>query len=145
MLKRCLMASMVLSAVAVVSPAEAQTATVESIIASEGVFAFSDGSSVFRFEKGGTFVLEPVGISGRTIAGTWKQTDSGRLTVVGQWSWVNGVSRTDDYRRMVIHISYHGEPAVKASGVRSVKVYPCYVVMEELVAVTKAEADKARR
>lgn len=116
--------------------------TISSIIQSEGVFAVSDGSSVFQLHKDGTFVLEPVGISGRTVRGVWTQTSEGQFTVVGKWEWVNGLSRDDDYRRMRLHISWHGE-AGKVPPRGSVKVHPAYLLIEELVTIDEATWKKA--
>jgi hypothetical protein len=118
-----------------------QSPSIEAIIENDGVFAISDGSSTFQFHKGGEFVLEPVGMSGRTIVGTWKKTDGGHFTVVGTWAWVNGVSAAGDYRRMKMHISYHGE-AAKPLLRGGVSAYPCYFVIDEIVEIDKAEHDR---
>jgi len=59
----------------------------------------SDGSSIYIFFPDKTFRLEPIGMSGRTIKGTWTN-DSHRIHIVGQWSWINGLSPNDDFREM---------------------------------------------
>jgi len=53
----------------------------------------SDGSSIYIFSPDKTFRLEPIGMSGRTIKGTWT-SDSDGIHIVGQWSWINGLSTT---------------------------------------------------
>lgn len=118
--------------------------SVASIIEAEGVFALSDGSSTFRLHRGGTFVMEPVGISGQTVKGVWKLTDLGHFVIVGKWGWVNGLSMPNDYRRMKLYISYHGgEPKALPRG--SIKAHPCYFLIQEMVKVDKATYDAAMR
>ena len=137
------LAQLLLPALIVAGPlvAYGQSPSLESIIDGEGVFAISDGSSTFQFHKGGEFVLEPVGMSGRTVVGRWKMTDHGHFTVVGTWGWVNGASVEGDYRRMKMHISYHGE-AAKPLPRGSISVYPSYFVIDEIVKIDQAEHDR---
>src|SRR6185436_17231412 len=70
------------------------------IIQAEGQFLFSDGSSYYLFKKEGTFISEPLGISGRVITGTWTCPDNREFVIQGRWSWINGLSARDDYREM---------------------------------------------
>ena len=126
--------------------AEPRTA-VRAAIEAKGAFAFSDGASVYVLEKGGTFVLEPVGISGRTIEGSWVSDDDRIFVVTGRWGWVNGLSRDDDYRRLTFAVTAHpaegkAEPVKTRSGV---VVSPAYFVIDELVKTTKAAFDAAKR
>ena len=123
--------------------AHAQTPSIAPIIAKEGVFAVSDGSSTFQLHKGGKFTMEPVGMSGRTVEGFWTQTDDSHFVITGKWGWVNGLSRNDDYRRMELYISYHGGDA-KTLDRGVVRVHPAYVLIDALVKVDKAAFDKAR-
>jgi hypothetical protein len=41
------------------------------------------------------------------VEGTWAFRDDGPsvIRIYGQWSWMNGLSPTDDFRRMVLHVS----------------------------------------
>src|SRR5690242_4812813 len=74
------------------------------IIEKEGRFVFIDGSSYYLFKKDGTFSSGPLGMSGRVITGTWKKQDN-LFVIQGQWSWVNGLSQENDYRKMVLYVS----------------------------------------
>jgi hypothetical protein len=65
----------------------------------------SDGSSIYIFMPDNTFISEPLGISGRTITGTW-DWNSHLISISGTWSWVNGISPENDFREMDIHIGH---------------------------------------
>lgn len=128
-----------------VSTAQAQGGPIETIIASEGVFAISDGSSTFQFLKGGKFVLDPVGMSGRTVRGTWTRTGAGKFTVIGRWGWMNGASVQDDLRRMKIYVSCTDGAATKHLPRSGLKVRACYFSLDELVKISRAEFDAVKR
>jgi hypothetical protein len=68
----------------------------------QGQLAISDGSSVYVFNKDGSFRSDPIGMSGRIITGTWKN-EKGGFRVNGRWGWINGLSH-DDERTMLISI-----------------------------------------
>lgn len=82
----------------------------QATLQAEGDYCFTDGSSLYRLSTDGSFSLQPAGMSGRTIEGAWGLADGARVTVVGQWGWVNGLSPLQDYRQMVLYLSDHGEP-----------------------------------
>ena len=105
------------------------------ILAVEGTFSFSDGSSVFTFHSDHRFTLEPIGISGRTIEGVW--TSEAELLVAGQWGWLNGLSAIDDFREMQLQFTYMGEAAIEV-GYRNDHVYPVYFTIERLMAIDQA-------
>lgn len=105
------------------------------IVASEGAFSFADGSSVFTFHSDHRFTLEPIGMSGRTIEGAW--TNVAGLLITGEWGWLNGLSPLDDFREMVLHVNYMGEPAIEV-GYRTDRVYPVYFTIERLVTIDEA-------
>jgi len=42
-------------------------------------------------------------MSGQTIEGTWSN-NAGKISIVGKWSWMNGISAIDDFREMDIRI-----------------------------------------
>lgn len=105
------------------------------ILAADGAFSFSDGSSVFTFHSDHRFTLEPIGISGRTIEGVW--TNEAELLVTGQWGWLNGLSMLNDFREMHLQISYNGE-APNEVGYRNDRVYPVVFTIERLVAIDEA-------
>lgn len=120
---------------------------VRGLFDAHGLFVFSDGSSVYVLKKDGTFALEPVGISGRTIQGYWQSDDDRLFVVTGQWGWVNGLSRDDDYRRMTFAVTaYPAERvAVPVTTRTRLSVNGAYFVMDELVKTTKAAFDAAKR
>lgn len=106
------------------------------IIREESKFIFTDGSSYYLFNKDGTFKSEPLGISGRTISGTWKVQDN-LFTIEGKWGWVNGLSRNDDYRKMVVFINNPTSSEIlerlsPSFGSLNVKIYKCYFEIEDL-------------
>ena len=121
------------------------------IIEKEGRLAFTDGSSYYDFEKDGTFHSGPLGLSGRTIEGTWKLATTndfaGTLVIQGMWSWMNGISAINDKREMMMSVYPRtGQPEKKGSdavlspvGVapRRAKLRSCYFVIDELVALPK--------
>jgi hypothetical protein len=74
------------------------------IIHDEGQFVFSDGSSYYLFKKDGTFISEPLGLTGRVITGTWTCQDDRLFVIQRRWTWINGLSPRDDYRQMKIVI-----------------------------------------
>jgi hypothetical protein len=106
--------------------------SVERVIKAEGSYAFTDGSSVFRFFKNGAFSLAPLGMSGRTVEGSWLIKDRA-FVITGNWSWINGLTALNDYRRMKLYvIPLPGAPSeLDSHG----KVYPAYVLVDELVSV----------
>ncbi|PKN58791.1 MAG: hypothetical protein CVU56_03765 [Deltaproteobacteria bacterium HGW-Deltaproteobacteria-14] len=119
-----------------------EPASVREALTADGVLAFSDGSSVYRIHADGRFALDPLGISGRTVAGTWESDDDRVFVVTGKWGWVNGLSRDDDYRRMTLAVSVvpgEGPPP----GMDGATLTRVYLVIEELVKITKAEHDRA--
>jgi hypothetical protein len=110
------------------------------IIAREGALVVSDGSSYFRFEKGGAFHAGPLGMSGRTIDGTYTSDGSYMFTIEGTWGWINGASMADDHRRMVVGIQPPFEVDRKTTAVNAdaKKIYRCYWTVDELVKLPKA-------
>ncbi len=112
--------------------------TAQEIIKKEGRLMFSDGSSWYAFERDGRFSSGPLGMSGRTITGTWKH-DGSLFVVEGTWSWLNGLSRPGDRRRMKLGIS-HPRPAAAPPrqplmGGKPGRFHDCYFVVDELVPV----------
>ena len=116
------------------------------IIQEEGQFVFTDGSSYYQFKKDGTFNSGPLGISGREITGTWKVPDQRfpMFVIQGLWSWINGLSTRDDYRRLTLYIGHPVsvetvEQLSVVDGNRNVKVYKCYFMVEELQKIPKPQ------
>jgi hypothetical protein len=112
--------------------------SLNEIVEAEGVFAFSDGSSYYIFRKDGTFGMGPVGLSGRTISGTWRSLDSPVFEIAGTWSWVNGVSERNDRRRMKIYVApvRDLQPSDISAGHHPqgvTKIYSVYFFVDELV------------
>jgi hypothetical protein len=141
---RCALGSIILSMLlgtAFAAPARFQSPL--DIIKKEGRLVIVDGSSYYALDHDGKFHSGPLGMSGRTIEGTWKH-DGSLFVVQGQWSWINGVSAKDDRRTMRFAISgllavstakspqllppYKGRPS---------KVHDCYFIIDELVRLKK--------
>ena len=111
------------------------------IIRQEGQFVFTDGSSYYLFRKDHVFKSGPVGMSGREITGTWKLQDS-FFVIDGHWGWLNGGSRKDDFRQMILYVAKpEGIEKIKKSspnyGIHGLKIYKCYFEMESLKKITK--------
>ena len=114
-----------------------------TVLNSEGLLVLSDGSSLYRFNKDGTFYSHPRGMSGRVFKGTWTQTDKDAaiLTAVAEHSWQNGSSAIDDYRQITFNI-YPGK--VRPSDQRAIgeagykHVFDCYFIIEDLKKVPKS-------
>src|SRR5688500_10700126 len=81
--------------------ASAQTRSPARIIRAYGALVISDGASYYRFNRDSTFDSGPIGNSGRTTTGQWRQVDD-TFVIEGRWGWVNGVNAFDDYRRMTM-------------------------------------------
>ena len=124
--------SILLAAVLPVTAADEFIAP-EKIIEKEGCLIISDGSSIYTFQKDGTFSLRPHTISGRTIQGTWKKgnDDDRSFVVEGRWTWSNGASLNNDERIMKLWIfPLSGEKEIVAYDRQS--VYKCYFLIDEL-------------
>jgi len=112
-------------------------------IREKGSITLSDGSSFYTFRKDGSFDSGPLGISGRTITGKWhvsKDSPDRSFVVDGKWSWVNGMSRPDDFRQITFAI-YPGTFR-KASGDKerfamSDEFFQCYFIVDELASNVK--------
>jgi hypothetical protein len=104
---------------------------VSEVIEKEGVFKFSDGSSIYTFHKNGSFELNPCGMSGRTITGNWKKVDS-FFQVEGEWSWVNGLSIPGDMRIMKLHINTHPSFGKETAGMNKESVSKVYFTIESI-------------
>ena len=125
--------SILIAAVLPVSAADEFIAP-EKIIEKEGCLSISDGSSIYTFQKNGTFSLRPYTISGRTIQGIWKKGDDtdGSFIVEGRWAWINGASLNNDERIMKLWIyPLSGEKEIVAYDRQS--VYKCYFLIDELI------------
>lgn len=111
----------------VVSSGEA--VSIQGILETEGVFRFTDQSSVYSFLSDGSFLMEPVGISGRAVEGSWTTEDYGVFLITGRWTWYNGVSMENDFREMEILIT---PLSAEADTVNGLAVYEVYFTIEEL-------------
>jgi hypothetical protein len=104
---------------------------VSEAIEKEGVFRFSDGSSIYSFHKDGSFDLNPCGGSGRTIKGSWKKVD-GFIQVEGEWAWINGVSTPGDIRIMKLQINTHPLFGKETAGMHKQSVSKVYFTIESI-------------
>ena len=106
--------------------------SIEEILGTEGVFSFSAGSSIYSFFSDGDFLMEPAGLSGRAIEGSWTSDDFGEFSVEGLWTWYNGISRENDRRSMTVLVTLlPGEP----DSVWGKRVWPVYFSVEEITPV----------
>ena len=123
--------------IALVPSAEGNTG-IEDILANENVFRFFDGSSIYSFFSDGSFLLEPAGLSGRAVEGTWTTDGYSIFTVTGTWTWYNGISAIDDFRRMTILITLHSEEPDTLESLwqgAGTMVYSVYFTVDELTSI----------
>ena len=114
----------------------------ESILGKQEL-CISDGSSIYIFAPDKTFLLEPLGKSGRTIKGTWT-SDSYGIHIVGQWTWINGFSANDDFREMDIHIGSLQDTTRDQTSMLTAskhKIYECYFLIDRVEKKKKSEQD----
>lgn len=119
-------------------------AGVSEITEKEGTLRFSDGSSIYSFYENGSFQLNPCGMSGRTIKGSWKEVD-GFIRVEGEWSWVNGFSEADDFRVMRMHVIVDPSRPNKTAGMNDVPVSQVYFTIESIQKVKPTQPISALR
>ena len=109
------------------------------VIETETVLAFSDGSSVYQFYDDGRFLLEPVGMSGRSIDGSWTALDSSRFEITGTWGWYNGISAINDIRKMVISVTVLSEKGTESDLLWSAAdglLWDVYFTVDELTSIS---------
>jgi len=117
---------------------------IESVLGKKEL-CISDGSSVYIFSPDNKFRLEPIGISGRTIEGTWAR-DSDEIHIIGRWSWVNGLSANDDFREMDIHLGSLEDKTRDYTSMLTAtkhKIYESYFLIERLEKKKKGEQKSA--
>jgi hypothetical protein len=117
------------------------------IIDKDGELVISDGSSLYRFIRGGQFRSEPLGMSGRLIEGTWVSDKDGSFEIQGNWGWLNGMSQVDDSRVMNLSISglkLESENLVRFPGAQpeKTKLYRGYFVIHRLVSDRECKVNK---
>ena len=115
----------------------ADTDTVDQIIAKDGLFVYSDGSSFFALQKGGRFESGPMEMCGQTIEGTWTKDRDGKYVVKGKWGWMNGKSAANDFRTMSIYLFNPHAPSLdqrlfSTTIVNPVKIYKVYAIIESV-------------
>lgn len=117
---------------------EAELSSPFQVIQDEGQFAFTDNSSLFQFSDDGTFFMEPLGISGRTVEGSWIYLDSNRFEINGVWGWNNGISPINDKRKMTMYIYLRSMDIVISESLwrsSDTRLYDVYFVIEEVTKV----------
>jgi hypothetical protein len=122
-----------------VLPLAADLVDVPAVLERDGMLVLSDGSSVFLFHPDGAFEMGPIGMSGRTIKGRWKE-DRPMLIVQGTWSAVNGISREGDIREMTIFLGWLASDTYEVGTAfhGKLQVHKAYFTIEALS--TKAKA-----
>jgi hypothetical protein len=126
-----------------VQAASPDTLKPRNALQADGSLTLTDGSSYFIFAQDGTFQSFPAGLSGRTFEGTWTAKDEGPtiFTVEAKQGWINGVSRTDDYRKIVFFIYSGHKRAVETQPfggtLPSKEVWDGYFLIDELTRIPK--------
>ena len=127
-----------LSTLIIMSAQAAEPFGIEDILARENCFSFTDGSSVYSFYGDGSFLMEPLGLSGRAIDGIWETEDYCVFYVTGTWTWYNGISLIDDFRRMEICITLLSEEPETLECLwqdADTSVYSVYFTIDEVVSM----------
>jgi len=106
-------------------------------IEERGSLTVSDGSSFYTFNKDGTFASGPLGMSGRIIEGRWRMEEGSgnRFLVEGRWSWMNGISPLDDFRKMVVVVypgTFKKVPKDRLGFASVDEVLDCYFIIDGL-------------
>src|SRR4051812_29361738 len=140
----CLFLSIVLILAFPFAQEEQPLRSAAQIIKEEGQIIVADNSSYYLFKADGSFESGPLGLSGRTIDGRWKQRYMNHFVIEGKWEWINGLSPKEDYRRMTLIIgAAHGfeqkESVSAATHAEPGRVYNCYLLVEELVTLQQSE------
>ncbi len=143
MIKTCCLAVYLMLLPLAASAIDVSRSALEAINHLGGI-SISDGSSYFTFFKDGRFASEPVGASGRTMHGQWVIGSSGRLIATANFSWLNGVSTGDDYRKIVFVIASTSLPAVEAKPQRGppATLVDAYFYIDEMVNMPKPNATR---
>jgi hypothetical protein len=94
----------------------------------------SDGSSLYTFTMDGTFHSRPQGnsLSGRTLDGRWTADNDGHIVVIARQGLANGISKGDDYRRIVFIITN----IIKH---RSSDISDAYFTIDEMTKISKPD------
>lgn len=106
------------------------------VVQAEGAFRWYDGTSVYRMDDSHRFSVGPASMSGRTVTGCWQPAEDGSgYVAVGQWGWVNGLSRDDDYRRLRFDLRPPHRPVTETLLVEGT-VYRSFFLVEELTPIS---------
>ena len=118
--------------------AQAEQVGIDDILSAESVFRFSDGSSVYSFFSDGNFLMEPAGLSGRAVEGVWQTEDYCVFNITGTWTWYNGISAMDDFRRMTVCITLLADDPDTLESLwqgPETPVYDVYFTIDEIVSL----------
>lgn len=111
--------------------------SVEEVLAADGIFAWFDGTSIYRMTADHRFIIGPNGMSGRMVQGCWRAVD-GSFEAVGRWSWLNGGSHANDYRRLRFVLRPPHRP-VTARLMGQGPVYRSFFLLDEMGAISPDE------
>jgi hypothetical protein len=125
--------------------AGAQRRSPDQVIRENGALVITDGASYYRFNRDSSFDSGPLGISGRVIKGRWRG-DGQPFVIEGQWTWVNGASAADDYRRMTMYVGgTNGPGTVREYSMMNrggpARVDSVYFHIDEIVPLPRALGD----
>ena len=130
--------SSLLFACALIS-AKAQLLDPSAALKQDGILRISDGSSYYEFNTNGTFKSFPVGMSGRTFAGTWTSSaDPNELhfTVTAKMGWMNGFQPPQDDWRIVFTVYAGTRHPAERFGLAT---FDCYWIIDELTKIAKPD------
>jgi hypothetical protein len=126
----------VLPALIVLLAQGSELSGIEDILYRNNCFQFTDGSSTYSFFSDGSFLLEPVGLSGRAVEGVWETEDYCVFNITGTWTWYNGISAIDDFRQMTICITLLSDAPDTLESLwqgTDTPVYNVYFTIDEVV------------
>lgn len=113
------------------------------VIEADGSIALEDGSSYYIFLKDGGFSSGPIGLSGRTLDGTWKSPEPGRFVVTARKGWINGLSTGSSYHRIVFSIRPGKKEPLRSGSIPALMKFAAYFLIEEFVEIPAPAAEKA--
>jgi len=125
----------------------------QKVLKQQGFVWLQDSGSNYVFESNGTFQSAPIGMSGRTLQGFWKQDDQTDpiIEVEAERGWVNGRSVIADFRKISFYVGSLGtlkkqNGALWLNGKRKMdSLYQTYWFVDSLERMSKPKGWDARK
>ncbi len=102
-------------------------------IEADGSIALTDGSSYYIFSKGGDFNSGPLGPSGRTLEGSWRE-EKGRFVVIAKRGWLDGLA-TPTFHRIVFTLGAGMKKPLRTERIPAIMEFATYFLIEEFVEI----------